>query len=50
MIWDEVLRMDQVKFMEYSFKKFKVIWSILTGHITSNFLKALFHKFYFVHS
>ena len=27
-------------------KKFEVIWSPLAYHITSNFLKAVFHKFY----
>ena len=31
-------------------KKFEVIWSAQAEHITSNFLKAVFHKFYFVHS
>ena len=34
--------MDQVKFVEDSLQK---IWSV-----TSNFLKAVFHKFYLVHS
>ena len=28
-----------------AFKKFDVIWSVLTDHITSDFLKAVFHKF-----
>ena len=31
------------------FKKFEVMWSV-TDHIISNFLKAVFHKFYLVHS
>ena len=33
-----------------AFKKLEVIWSAEADHITSNFLKAVFHKFYFVHS
>ena len=32
------------------FKKFEVIWSAEVDHITSNFLKAVFHKFFLVHS
>ena len=36
--------MDQVQFVEYA-----VIWSALRDHINSNFLKAVFPKFYFVH-
>ena len=32
------------------FKKFKVIWSAKAVHIISNFLKAVFHKLYFVYS
>ena len=43
-------RMDQVKFVEDSFWKFDMIWSVLTDHITSNFLNGVFHKFYLVHS
>ena len=27
----------------------RAIWSVLTDHVTSNFLKAAFHKFYLVH-
>ena len=27
------------------FKKFEVIWSAQANHITSDFLKAVFHKF-----
>ena len=37
-------RMDQLKFVEDSHEK---IWK---DHTTSNFLKAVFHKFYLVHS
>ena len=33
-----------------AFKKLDVIWSAEAGHTTSNFLKAVFHKFYLVHS
>ena len=43
-------RMNQVKFVEDSFWKFEMIWSVLTDHITSNFLNGVFHKFYLVHS
>ena len=32
------------------FKKFEAIWSAQSDHITSNFLKAIFHKFHFAHS
>ena len=28
------------------FKNFEVIWSVKTDYITSNFLKAVFHRFY----
>ena len=31
-------------------KKFEVIWSAWADHITWNFLKTVFHKFYFVYS
>ena len=33
-----------------AFKKFEVISSALANHIISNFLKAVFHKFYLIHS
>ena len=33
-----------------TFKKIGVIWSALTEHITSSFLKVVFHKFSLVHS
>ena len=33
-----------------AFKTFKVIWSAQADHVTSNFLKAVFHKIYLVHS
>ena len=32
------------------FKKFEVLWSASADHITSDFLKAVFHKFYLVYS
>ena len=32
-----------------AFKKFEVIWSAETDHITSSFLKAVLHKFYLAH-
>ena len=41
-------RMDQVNLWKTAFKKFDVIWSAEEDHITGNFLKAVFHKFYFV--
>ena len=41
----EYSRMDQVKYVEETFKKSEGIW-----HIPSNLLKAIFHKFYLVHS
>ena len=34
-------KMDQVKFLQYN--------NVLTDHITSDFLKAVFHKFYVAH-
>ena len=37
--------MDQVKFVKTATKKFEVIWSAEADHITSIFLKAVFHKF-----
>ena len=43
-------RMGQVKFVEDSFWKFDMTWSVLTDHITSNFLNGVFHKCYLVHS
>ena len=33
-----------------AFKKLEVIWSAGAGHITWNVLKAVFHKFYLVHT
>ena len=33
-----------------AFKTFAVIWSAQADHITSIVLKAVFHKFYLVHS
>ena len=33
----------------YSLKKFEVIWSAQADHVASNFLKAVFRKFYLVH-
>ena len=33
-----------------AFKKYEVIWSAQAKNITWNFLKAVFHNFYFVHS
>ena len=48
---EQYSRMDQVKFVEdTAFKKLEPIWSAEADHITSNFLKAVFHKFYLVHS
>ena len=31
-------------------KKYEVIWSVLTDHVNSVFLKAVFHNFYLLHS
>ena len=42
--------MGQVKFVEDSFWKFEMIWSVLPDRVTSNFLNDVFHKFYLVHS
>ena len=39
--------MDQVKFVKDSLENFEMIWS---AHITANFLKAVLHKLYLVHS
>ena len=33
-----------------AFKKFEVIWSAKADHITSDFLKAVFHKSYLFRS
>ena len=46
--WREALRfyMGQTT----AFKKFERVCSASAGHITWNFLKAVFHKFYLVHS
>ena len=39
--------MDQVKFVEDSLEN---IWKgMVANHTPSNFLKAVFHKFYLVH-
>ena len=43
-------RMDQVKTIETAFKKIEMIRSASADHINSNFLKAVFHKFYLLHS
>ena len=36
--------------LKTTFKRFEVIWSAQANHITSDFLKAIFHKFYLGHS
>ena len=43
-------RMDEVKFGETAFNNFEVTWPAQADNITSYFLKAVFHKFYLVHS
>ena len=43
-------RIDQVKLVEDSHKKIEVICCAKADYITSNFLKAIFHKLYLVHS
>ena len=44
--------MDQVKFVEDNLYKFwsDMVWSTSADHITSDFLKAVFHKLQLVHS
>ena len=44
--------MDQAKFVEHSLQKIwsEMVWLSKADHITSNFLKAIFHNFYLVHS
>ena len=42
--------MDLVKFVEDGRKKFEGIWFAEADHIPSNFLRAVFHKSYLVHS
>ena len=32
-----------------AFRRFEVIWTVKTGHITSDFLKAVFQNFSLVH-
>ena len=45
------LRMDKVKIAEDSlYKKSKVMWSASADHVSSNFFKAVLHKFYLVDS
>ena len=41
---------DQVKFVEYSLQKSEIIRFVKTDHITSKYLKAVFHKFDLDHS
>ena len=43
--WANYSQMDQENLWETAFKEFKVIWSIQTDHIRSNFLKVVFHNF-----
>ena len=38
------------KMWKIAIKEFKVIWSASADQITSNFLKAVYHKFYLGHS
>ena len=47
--WVEVLKNGISKICG-AFKEFEVIWSAQANHITSNLLKAVFHKFYLNHS
>ena len=46
--WDNVFKNGPSS--REPFQKIEVIWSVLTDHITSNFLKADFHKFDLFHS
>ena len=41
--------MDQVKFVKIPFKKSEEMWPAWEDHITTDFLKAVFYKFYLVH-
>ena len=52
MIWEKVFKSWLSKFCGgQPFKKFEGIWSAEAyHHIPSNFLKAVFHKIYLVHS
>ena len=44
------LRMDQVQFVEDSLYKIEGDGLLKADHTPSNFLKAVYHKFYLVHS
>ena len=50
-IWDKVFKMGPSKICgRPPLKNLKEYGLPKTGHITSNFLKTVFHKFYLVHS
>ena len=51
-IWVKVLKNGPSKIFgrQFYLKKMKVISFALADHTTSNFLKAVFHKFHLVHS
>ena len=43
-------RMDKAKFVKAAFKKLKEYGLLKADHTPFKFLKAVFHKFYLVHS
>ena len=47
--WDKVFK-NGLNLRKTAFKKFEGIWSAKAYHLPSIFLKAVFHKYYFVHS
>ena len=47
---ENIQQWTKKKFWKTAFKKIEVIWSVSADDVTSNFLKAVFHKFYLIHS
>ena len=47
---EQFSRMEQVKYVEDSLKKFDGHGMLQAGHTHSNFVKIVFHNFYLVHS
>ena len=43
-------KIGKINYGKTAFKKLEVIWSVLTDHINSNFLMAVFPILYLVHS
>ena len=47
---NETMYSSEIRARQTAFKTFEGVWSALAEYTLSKFLKAVFHKFYMVHS